>query len=747
MNKILNINLGGMPFTIDIDAYNELDTYLSTIRRHFSDSESCDEIIHDIEVRMGELFQESMRGSSIISNKELDEVIKIMGTPEDFGAEAMTDDYEEADHTSRESYTSRDSHNSSRKRLFRDGEDKVVAGICSGISAYFGIDDPIWIRILLAALILTGGVGIVMYILLWFVVPVARTSSDKLAMRGENINISNIAKTVEEEITELSKRITEIGKDLSSKKKSSYHVERDEEGIPKKRRNFVLRGIASIFSLIGSLFSSVFSLIGKTGKTILKIAGGSVALALGLLLIGIIVCISLCFPLMNYVGHDNYLMSSLGGMSLYLSLGIPLFFGLSLIAKYLFGYKAKSNWMRSLGTMWIASLVVGGVTIGQTINQYRVLANISDSYSKSIDSNVINIKVNNEHQDEIVFLNAFDLQPTSEGLYVNDINLKLTESSDHKIHITKDISARGKNKKDALSNAGKINAEFEIQEDGTVIIPEKFLLSKNQNYRGQEITFTMAIPAGKDVTFDRATEYILDGSSYDNSQSRPFDEENYVWKMGDKGLYSNEYNKIAHHELQIPVETIKSLFIEGHFDIDLVQADKTAISIVGNKELVENVEFSTINGSVNIKNGNRYHNTPLKVYAQVTELDQLNLENVNYTKVEGLTQENLSIYNSGKGDLTAVMDIENLTLNLDGRQSIDLMGKGKNLDMEISRNTHLNLSKYLVSNATVKGDLHKEGKLNVEQALNCNDNTLRHLDVIGNPTISNGKVLSADSIN
>ena len=145
MNKILNINLGGMPFTIDIDAYNHLENYLGTIRRHFSDSESCDEIIHDIEVRMGELFQESMKGSSIISNKELDEVIKIMGTPEDFGAEAIEDEYEPTEE-SRESYTTRDHQKSNRKRLFRDGDDKVVGGLCSGIAAYFGINDPINFR-------------------------------------------------------------------------------------------------------------------------------------------------------------------------------------------------------------------------------------------------------------------------------------------------------------------------------------------------------------------------------------------------------------------------------------------------------------------------------------------------------------------------------------------------------------------------------------------------------------------------
>ena len=166
---------------------------------------------------MGELFQESMKGSSIISNKELDEVIQIMGTPEDFGAESVEDDYEPTEE-SRKNYTSRAKKKNSGKRLFRDGDDKVVAGLCSGIAAYFGVNDPLWIRIAFVILLFSG-LSPIIYILLWVIVPVARTSSEKLSMRGENINISNIAKTVEEEITELSKRISKIGKDLSSKKK------------------------------------------------------------------------------------------------------------------------------------------------------------------------------------------------------------------------------------------------------------------------------------------------------------------------------------------------------------------------------------------------------------------------------------------------------------------------------------------------------------------------------------------------
>ena len=737
MNKILNINLGGMPFTIDIDAYTHLDTYLNTIRRHFSDSESCDEIIHDIEVRMGELFQESMKGSSIISNKELDEVIKIMGTPEDFGAEAMEDD-DIPTEESRESYTTRDHKKTSEKRLFRDGDDKVVGGLCSGIAAYFGINDPLWIRIAFVILLFSG-IPAIIYVLLWVIVPVARTSSEKLAMRGENINISNIAKTVEEEITELSKRITEIGKDLSSKKKSNDYVDANEEGGRKKRRNFILRAFAGLFTLIGTIFSGVFGLIGKTGKSVFKITGGVIALVLGLLFITIIVAISLSLPFMKYVGPDNYFLSSLGGLSLYLTFGIPLFFGLSMIAKMLFGYKTKDNWKRNLGTMWVASLVIGAFSVSNTVNEYRVSGSLSDTYSTSIESNLVNIKVTDEHNDEIQIVNFFDLQPTSEGLYVDDIHLELVQSTDQKIHVTKDIHSRGMNKKDALSNAGKVKADFEIQEDGTIIIPEKFLLPKGENYRGQSLTYIIAIPNGKKVSFDGATEHLMYGSSFDNSQSRPHNESKYNWEMGSKGLFSDEYNKKANYELKIPLEKISSLFIEGDFDIDLVQADEAKITILGNQDLVENVEYSTINGSVNIKNNNRYNRKKLKIYAYVTQLDQLNLEDVNYTKLKGLTQENLSIYSTGNGDITGVMDIENLKLNLDGNQSIDLMGKGENLDIQVGYNTRLKLSKYLVANATVKGDLRR-GKINVEKALNCKENTLRKLEVIGSPTISDPSI-------
>lgn len=218
MNKIFNINLGGYPFTIDDNAFFTLDKYLNTIRNHFADSEGCDDIISDIESRIAELFNEEMKGQPIVGMREVEKVISIMGKPEEFGAssDSVEHDIPEAkEHTS--------THSGKRyktgKRLFRDYDEKVIGGVCSGLSAYFGIHDPLWVRIAFVIGLFGGGIAVPLYLILWAAVPAAKTSSDKLAMKGEKIDVSSIAKKVEEELNNLSETISEFTKEFNSKKK------------------------------------------------------------------------------------------------------------------------------------------------------------------------------------------------------------------------------------------------------------------------------------------------------------------------------------------------------------------------------------------------------------------------------------------------------------------------------------------------------------------------------------------------
>lgn len=218
MKKTVNINLGGIPFIIDEDAYNHLYSYLNAIERHFSKSDGCDDIMSDIEYRICELFQERLKTRKIISKNDLEEVVKIMGRPEDFGAEAG---YDENDSVPRSERV----YIRTGKRLFRDGEHRMVAGVIAGLAAYFGIRHVLLFRILWVAFALSAGAGVVVYLLLWLLVPEAQTASDKLAMKGEPINVENIAKTIEEEIDDLSKKINDISNGLSRRrnKKDDSH--------------------------------------------------------------------------------------------------------------------------------------------------------------------------------------------------------------------------------------------------------------------------------------------------------------------------------------------------------------------------------------------------------------------------------------------------------------------------------------------------------------------------------------------
>lgn len=227
MNKVLTVNLGGYPFTIDEDAFEYLDKYLKAIHQHFRGGDGYEEITGDIESSLAELFQESLAGRPIVGLKDVKFAISTMGSPEEFGADPLEGEeinYEKSDFSIK-----------TGKRLFRDPEEEVVAGVCSGIAAYFGISDPIWVRVAFIAFTLLGGSGILLYAVLWAIVPKAETTSDYLAMRGEPINIDNISKMIKEEIENLSEKVTEFGEEFGSKKKIKEKAKKMMEPLPLRK--------------------------------------------------------------------------------------------------------------------------------------------------------------------------------------------------------------------------------------------------------------------------------------------------------------------------------------------------------------------------------------------------------------------------------------------------------------------------------------------------------------------------------
>ena len=207
MKRTVQVNLSGQVFTIDEDAYEVLSAYLKRIASLYDRSAGKDEILSDIESRIAELLIERKGESKeVVTIEDVAAVTAIMGNPEQFEDDSM-DDTEESHRTN---YSS----DGSKKRLYRDSDNGIIGGVCSGIAYYFGID-PVWIRLFFGLSFIFFGSGVIFYILLWIIIPEARSTSEKLNMKGEHVNIGSIGKTIEKEIGSLGEKISNSGNNFS----------------------------------------------------------------------------------------------------------------------------------------------------------------------------------------------------------------------------------------------------------------------------------------------------------------------------------------------------------------------------------------------------------------------------------------------------------------------------------------------------------------------------------------------------
>jgi phage shock protein PspC (stress-responsive transcriptional regulator) len=194
MKLTVSINLGGYSFNIDEDAYAELKMYLKNLELHFAGEESSSEILSDIETRMAELFRARLTSyKQVINIEDVRQAISVLGTPEDIS--------DNEGPSSRDKFASPGYH-----RMYRDPDHRIIGGVCAGMGAYWDID-PLIVRIIFLALLLAGGIGAMVYIILYIVLPEAKTTAQKIEMKGEPVNIHNIKEAVKKEFDSVRKNM------------------------------------------------------------------------------------------------------------------------------------------------------------------------------------------------------------------------------------------------------------------------------------------------------------------------------------------------------------------------------------------------------------------------------------------------------------------------------------------------------------------------------------------------------------
>ena len=193
MKITVSINLGGYSFNIDEDAYAELKRYLKNLELHFAGEESSSEILSDIESRMSELFRAKLTTyKQVINIEDVHQIIKILGTPEDIS--------ESEGPSTRDKFSSPGYH-----RMYRDTDHRVIGGVCAGMAAYWNLE--LWLVRLIFLILAIMGVGILIYLILYIVLPEAKTTAEKIEMNGNPVNIHNIKDSVKKEFETVRKNM------------------------------------------------------------------------------------------------------------------------------------------------------------------------------------------------------------------------------------------------------------------------------------------------------------------------------------------------------------------------------------------------------------------------------------------------------------------------------------------------------------------------------------------------------------
>jgi len=551
MNKTVNINLANVLFHIDEGAYNKMRLYLESVKRSFANTPGSDEILADIEARIAELFHEKLANErQVITEKEVDEVITIMGQPEDYMVdEDIFDDEPKA--------TRRENRNRVKK-LYRDTEMKYVAGVSSGLAHYVGVD-PLWVRLLWIILTVASGGGfILLYGLLWILIPEAASTSQKLDMRGEDINISNIERKVKEGFDDVAEKVK--------------NVDYSEVG------NKVKNGGKTFFDSIGDIIMFFFKVFGKLIGILLIITGAAtiIGMFIGMLTVGTLDWIHI--PGVDGV-IDNITEAPVWLLSLlcFFVIGIPFFFllylGLKILVKNL---KSIGNIAKfSLLGLWLISLISLIILGAREAASHAFTGSTTEKNELFLEnsSDTLNIQlVSSEFYegDEHIRMNDMILVYDNDGnpvLQSEDVRFNIRKSNDSIARISVRKEANGPSFNEARATAEKINYDYKIQ--GSTLMLDNFLTTNDRSkFNEQEVRVNLYLPVGTLIKYNASSKRLWTIRAETDRSSDYFGK--YAWKMADDGeLKCLECPERENNEDDDENSDNKIIINEEGIDIDL----------------------------------------------------------------------------------------------------------------------------------------------------------------------------------
>ncbi|PWS27432.1 PspC family transcriptional regulator [Pedobacter yonginense] len=524
MEKTIIINIGNTIIHIEESAYELLKAYLFEVKQHFANHADDLEIVTDIENRIAELLSEQLeeQKKQVVDASNVNSVIGLMGRVQDFDSAEEPEEAEPiANSTYQQAYAG--------KKLYRDMDDRVIAGVCAGIAHYVNTEAK-WIRLALLLISFIGGAGILVYAILWVIMPKAKSRIEKMEMKGEPANLQGFQKNLDEELQAVKERLSEVNKHAQPL--------------------FARFGI-----FIGEFFEWLGRFIGGTGKVIFKVIAGVIIVFGVLFLLSLIVGFAAFQGFWDESIYEYFPFSivndSARGVIL---LGAFIVLFIPILALVLFSIRVAFNKQAinktlsfALLIIWLVGVATTGYQAAKISTEFKQHAELTQTADlKAYKTYVIDIDRSKyfSKEDSITYhIDASErrqivTEDFENGPFVahNNIRINIEKSENGNSRLVQKYESQGKTFSQALQNARSIDYKY-FTRDSSIVFSPRFQLRKGTIWRNQEVWLNLEVPVGTRLILkEDAYRYINNYGTWDCRDLENDKNDYSVWVMTEDGL-------------------------------------------------------------------------------------------------------------------------------------------------------------------------------------------------------------------
>jgi phage shock protein PspC (stress-responsive transcriptional regulator) len=776
MKKNISINISGIIFHIEEDGYESLKKYLDSVNKYFSTFDDSSEILADIESRIAEIFLSKLTESKqVITREDVKSLIATMGSVHDFKAAEEQDfapNQPKAESTNPQVQADKKFMRDQKrkilggvcaglgnyfnvdpvwirllfafltlaygvillvylvlwiavpgsydldepqltKKLFRNPEKKVLGGVSAGMAAYFSMDVVI-VRLLFIILTVFGGLGIIAYIVLWIVLPEAKSITEKMQMQGEPVTLSNIESTI-------------------------------KKGTEKKEESVLTKILLFPFRLIGWIITGLGKILNPIAE-VLRVAIGIVIACAGLALVfGALVAFGVFLGLFTFQSAWLLGWQDISFPVQEFSRAIPTF----TVVMMFIGSLIPGIGMVLLGISVVANRIIFSSTTGWFLFILFIVAVVV--LASTLPKIVMGFKEEGEHKVET----SYDLQGKTAVLKIRETglddydvtSLSLKGYEGKTLKLVQYFEAQGRTRKEAADNAKMIDYTV-TQQDSVLIFDSNIQFREGAVFRAQRLKMTLYIPYNYPFVLDDNTWRLL--SQYIEKENR----NGNTWVITTDGwlrcttcISQSEHNwddedSTAHD--QYGLEDFKELELNGLLDVTIVRGNTYAVEWTGRDSEKEKYKIYTSGNTLVVDYDDEaqfnWKRNPLKleqlsIRITLPELERVEANGAGKVRFSDFTEDDMEIEASGAVEVRGEANVRNLTISLNGASELILQGEGNSLDARISGASQLKAFGFRVRDADVRTSGASRANVHVTRRLEMREGIASKISYKGNPDV------------